>query len=62
MPVDVDFEMAVRAAEKDLKDAQTAGDVRNAWKRHMDALGHSTLGRLLLGRSASELIAKRDGD
>ena len=61
MPVAAaEYESAVRDAERDLKTAQTAADIRNAWKRHMGALGHRTLGRLLLGRTASELIAKRD--
>jgi hypothetical protein len=58
MPVAVDYELAIREAEKALKDAQTAGDVRNAWKRHLPALGHRTLGRLLMGQSASALLAK----
>ncbi len=39
---------------------QTADDIRNAWKKHMGALGHRTLGRLLLGRSAAELLSKHD--
>jgi hypothetical protein len=60
MPVAVDYELAVREAEKALRDAQTAGDIRNAWKKYNGAVGHRTLGRLLLGKSAAELIAKRD--
>lgn len=61
MPVRVaEYESAVRDAEREFKAAQTAGDVRNTWKRHMGALGHRTLARLLLGRTAAELIAKRD--
>jgi hypothetical protein len=58
MPVAVDYELSIREAEKALKDAQTAGDVRNAWKRHLPTLGHRTLGRLLMGQSASALLAK----
>ena len=60
MPVGADYELAVREAEKALNAAQTAGDVRNAWKRYMGELGHRTLGRLLLGKSAAELIARRE--
>jgi hypothetical protein len=60
MPVAVDYDLTLREAEKALGRAQTADDVRNAWKRYIGALGHRTLGRLLLGRTAAELIAKRD--
>jgi len=60
MPVGADYELAVREAEKALSAAQSAGDVRNVWKRYTGLLGHRTLGRLLLGRSAAELVARRD--
>jgi hypothetical protein len=60
MPVAVDYDLTIREADKALRAAQTADDVRNVWKKHMGVLGHRTLGRLLLGRSAAELIAKRD--
>jgi hypothetical protein len=60
MPVAVDYDLTVREAEKALRAAQTADEVRNVWKKHLGALGHRTLGRLLLGRSAAELITKRD--
>jgi hypothetical protein len=62
MTVAVDFDLAAREAEKALRDARTADDVRNAWKKYMGTLGHRTLGRLLLGRSAAELIARREGE
>lgn len=55
-----DYETALRAAEQDLKQAQTAEDVRRAWSKHFAVLGHRTLGRLLLGRPASELLARRE--
>jgi hypothetical protein len=61
MPVvGVDFELAAREAEKALKSAQTAGDVRNIWRKYSGSLGHRTLGRMLLGKTAAELIAKRE--
>lgn len=60
MPVPVDYELTVREAEKQLRDARTADDIRNIWRRHISAIGHRTLGRLLLGRTASELVARRD--
>ncbi|MHB8377130.1 MAG: hypothetical protein ACYDEB_09270 [Dehalococcoidia bacterium] len=62
MPVAVDYDLTIREAEKALRAAQTADDVRNAWKKYISSLGHRTLGRLLLGRSAAEIIAKRDPD
>ncbi|HXK34874.1 MAG TPA: hypothetical protein VNM91_12770, partial [Dehalococcoidia bacterium] len=60
MPVPVDYELTVREAERQLREARTADDVRNIWRRHIAAIGHRTLGRLLLGRPASEVVAKRD--
>jgi nucleotide-binding universal stress UspA family protein len=58
--VAVDYALTIREAEKALRTAQTAGDVRSAWKKYMGTLGHRTLGRLLLGRSAAELLSKHD--
>ena len=60
MYVAVDYALTIGEAEKALRTAQTADDIRNAWKKHMGALGHRTLGRLLLGRSAAELLSKQD--
>jgi hypothetical protein len=60
MPTAVDYDLTLREAEKALRNAQTADDVRNAWKKYNGALGHRTLGRLLTGRTAADIIAKRD--
>jgi hypothetical protein len=60
MPVAVDYDLTLREAERALRDARTAGDVRNIWMKHVGALGHRTLGRLLLGRTAADLIARRE--
>ncbi len=54
-----EYETALRASEQELNQAQTAEDVRRVWRRHFGLLGHRTLGRLLLGRPASELLARR---
>ena len=62
MAVSVDYDLTMREAERALREARTADDVRNVWRRHLDALGHRTLGRLLMGRHAAELIAKRERD
>lgn len=61
MTIAVDYELTVRDAEKALRDARTSDDVRNIWRKHYAALGHRTLGRLLLGRSAAHLLAKQEG-
>jgi hypothetical protein len=60
MTIAVDYDLSIREAEKALRASTTADDIRNIWKRHMAVLGHRTLGRLLLGRSAAELVSKRD--
>ena len=62
MPVAVDYELTIREAEKALRSAQTADDIRIIWKRYMGTLGHRTLGRLLLGRTAVELLSKHGDD
>lgn len=60
MPVSVDLDLTMRDAEKALRDARSADDIRNAWKKYNATLGHRTLGRLLLGRPAAELIARHE--
>jgi hypothetical protein len=62
LPIAVDYQITLREAEKALRGAQTADDVRNTWKKYNGTLGHRTLGRLLLGRSAAELLAKHKPD
>jgi len=54
-----EYESSLKQAEQELGQAQTAEDVRRAWRRHMGVLGHRTLGRLLLGRKAEELLTRR---
>jgi len=55
-----DYEESLKAAESELRQAQTTEDVRALWRKHFSTLGHRTLGRLLLGRPASELLARRE--
>jgi hypothetical protein len=55
----VEYENALRAAERDLKSAATAEDVRNVWRKHFGIVGHRTLGRLLVGRSADDQLTRR---
>jgi hypothetical protein len=59
MATEEEYEAAIKAAERDLKQAQTAEDVRGVWRRHSGTLGHRTLGRLLTGQSADRLLDRR---
>jgi len=54
-----DYEANLHDAERALKEARSAEDVRQAWRRHVSVLGHRTLGRLLTGRPADELLDRR---
>lgn len=54
-----EYEEAVLAADKELGQAETADDVRRVWKKYYLLIGHRAMGRLLLGRPAGELIARR---
>ena len=55
-----DYEVNIQAAETELKSAQTADDIRRVWRKYSPTLGHRALGRLLVGRPSSELIARRE--
>jgi hypothetical protein len=59
MPTDEEYEAAIKAAEQELNQAQTAADVRAVWRKHSGTLGHRTLGRLLMGQSAERLLDRR---
>jgi hypothetical protein len=54
-----EYDSALREAERELAAASSAEDVRRIWRKHFGVLGHRALGRLLLGRSAGELAARR---
>ena len=55
-----EYETAIRAADKALREAQTAEDVRNVWKNHVGTLGHRTLGRLLTGMNVERILDRRE--
>ena len=59
MTTNAEHESALREAAQELTSAATAQDVRRTWNKHFSILGHRTLGRLLLGRSADELLDRR---
>jgi hypothetical protein len=54
-----EYESALRSAERELAAAATAADVRQIWRKYFGVLGHRALGRLLVGRKAEELLARR---
>ena len=59
MPTEDEYEAALITADRDLKAASTAEDVRKVWRTNMGTLGHRTLGRLLLGQSLDRLLERR---
>ncbi len=62
MPEPEEQAEALHAAEKELKSAQTVEDVRTIWRKHYLTVGHRKLGRLLLGRTADQILAGRQKD
>jgi len=57
-PDPIEQEKALKEAETELKKAETAEDVRRIWRKHYLTLGHRKLGRLLIGRTAAEIMAR----
>ena len=53
-----ELEPKIQAAADDLKELESANDVRQWWNRHYYALGHKRLGRLLLGHSVERLLER----
>ena len=53
---------ALHAAEKELKAATSADEVRAVWRKYYLTTGHRKLGRLLLGRTAEQILASREKD
>ncbi len=60
MATDEEYEVAIKAAEKELNQAQTADDIRRAWKSYSSTLGHRTLGRLLTGMNSERILTRRE--
>jgi hypothetical protein len=58
MPVE-ETEALLKKAEQELDGAKTADQVRQIWRKYYLQVGHRSLGRLLLGRSAEEIVARR---
>jgi len=58
MPVE-ETEALLRQAEQELDGAKTADQIRQIWRKYYLQAGHRNLGRLLIGRSVDEIIARR---
>ena len=58
MPAE-EAEALLKQAEKELDGAKTADQIRQIWRKYYLQVGHRSLGRLLLGRSAEEIVARR---
>jgi hypothetical protein len=58
MPVE-ETEALLKKAEHELDGAKSADEVRQIWRKYYLQVGHRSLGRLLLGRSAEEIVARR---
>ena len=52
-------EALLRQAEEELDGAKSADDIRRVWRKYYLQVGHRNLGRLLIGRPAEEIIARR---
>lgn len=46
----------LRQAESELRVAQSAQEVRTIWRKYYLTLGHRKLGRLLIGRTADQIL------
>ena len=58
MPAE-ETEALLKQAEKELDGAKTADEIRQTWRKYYLQVGHRNLGRLLMGRSADEIVARR---
>lgn len=59
-PDPIEQEKALKEAEAELNKAESAEDVRRVWRKHYLTIGHRKLGRLLIGRTAAEIIARSE--
>lgn len=54
-----EVEALLKEAESELDGAKTADEIRQVWRKYYLKVGHRNLGRLLIGRPADEIIARR---
>ena len=57
-----DLEVQLQTAADELKNLETANDVKKWWNKHYYTLGHKRLGRLLLGQSVERLVERASGN
>ena len=57
-----DLEAQLQAAADEMKNLETANDVKKWWNKHYYALGHKRLGRLLLGQPVERLLERASGN
>lgn len=57
-----ELETQLQTAAEELKDLESANDVRKWWNKHYYSLGHKRLGRLLLGQSVERLLERASGN
>ena len=57
-----ELETQLQNAAEELKDLESANDVKKWWNRHYYGLGHKRLGRLLLGQSVERLLERASGN
>jgi hypothetical protein len=58
MPAE-ETEALLKKAEQELDGAKTADEIRQTWRKYYLQVGHRNLGRMLIGRAADEIIARR---
>ena len=56
-----ELENQLLTAADELKDLESANDVKKWLNKHYYALGHKRLGRLLLGQSVDRLLERASG-
>ena len=57
-----ELETQLQTAADELKDLESANDVKKWWNKHYNGLGHKRLGRLLLGQSVERLLERATGN
>ncbi|MQG77217.1 MAG: hypothetical protein FI703_07830 [SAR202 cluster bacterium] len=57
-----ELETQLQTAADELKDLESANDVKKWWSKHYYGLGHKRLGRLLLGQSVERLLERASGN
>lgn len=56
---DEEYEVALRAAEEGFKKAKTKEEIAAVWQKHYLTIGHKALGRMLVGKTADDLLERR---